>query len=216
MESNSAIQNTNPFSKNFLTLIFGAIILIVISSLGTYMILSSKQKQPPVAQNITPTLIATIIQEKPTVVPSEKVDEMANWKTHIYKEIGLTFKAPSDLYIKGELANNNSFILFVQNWSFDEPYPGEKAYQLYGIYQWEPSFTEKDLEKERENLDLSSIKYTTIDEYKAIQGQIRGERNRYFTAFIKDSGRFSFFTGNPTKENEQKTNQILSTFKFLE
>lgn len=146
-------------------------------------------------------------QEKPT----------ADWETYTFNSIGLTFSAPRKLVVKGDDQPNpdTGFVLYVQNYPYNSPIPNN-YYQLYIIYQWVPPHTESELEELKNDLVSSSITETTVAGYPAIQGQIVGERNRFVTHFIKDSGLFSAYTVEPTKENGVLTNQILSTFQFTE
>jgi hypothetical protein len=65
-------------------------------------------------------------------------------------------------------------------------------------------------------LQPSSIKEITVDGIPAIQGQVNPPRDRYLTMFIKNNERFGFLTAEPTKENEELSNRIFSTFDFIE
>lgn len=133
-----------------------------------------------------------------------------NWKTYTFDEIGLTFMAPQDLDVTGELINKDSFTLYIQNNSSKV----DTYYQLYVIAQWQNPYKDSDLENIKTELEPSSIESVTVAGYKGVRGQYKGQRNRFVTNFIKDGAMYSAATSQPTKENEALSNQILSTFKF--
>ena len=63
-------------------------------------------------------------------------------------------------------------------------------------------------------MDPASIKETSIDGYKGIEGLIVGPKARYITIVLKDNKLFSVSTTPPTAENKAITEQILFTFDF--
>lgn len=71
-----------------------------------------------------------------------------------------------------------------------------------------------DLERAKTEMDPASIKETSIDGYKGIEGLILGPKTRYITIVLKGNKLFSVSTSPPTAENKATTEQILSTFDF--
>lgn len=148
-------------------------------------------------------------------------NETADWKTYTVDLVNLTFKAPAYLFVQNEVKKNTAgryeLTLFIQNYDDTHRLPsGGKIYQLYGISQSYSTYTQADLDARQKEYVPSSIRNITVAGYPGIQGQFKGERNRYITEFIKDGALFSLMTADPVPENEALSNQILSTFQFLD
>lgn len=155
-------------------------------------------------------------QASPKVSVSNTFDDPKyNWKTHTIPEIGLTFRAPADMKVSGmnpDGEGGTSFTVFVER----AQYPDPTYYQLYGLYQFKSggAATEADLVAFKEELDPATVREIKIDGDKAIDGQIKGVRNRYVTGILKKDEMFTLFTSEPTQENKKITDQILATFDF--
>lgn len=129
------------------------------------------------------------------------------------EEIGLSFKYPNDLIFRKEIADDGDRIrtvgFFLTKGSENNP-----EYQLYGLYQQFKDATVQDLELSKKEMDPSTIKEVTIDNYKGIEGLILGPKTRYITIVLKNKKLFSVSTLPPTPENKAITDQILPTFNF--
>lgn len=67
----------------------------------------------------------------------------------------------------------------------------------------------------KNEMNTNTANEITVAGLPAIQGQIKGERQRWVTYIIKDGYLLKLYTSEPTEENRLITEQILSTFKFL-
>lgn len=132
----------------------------------------------------------------------------ADWKQYTYDQIGLTFSAPSDMTVTGNLDSGSIFTLNIEGGK----YPDEDYYQLYGVLQQTENPT-YDTESVKSEL-LDGSKETTIGGFKAVQGQYKGERNRLVTFIFTNIGIFKLATSQPTSDNEKTTQDILNTFTF--
>ncbi len=146
------------------------------------------------------------------VTPTPVADPTANWKTYNFPEINMSFKAPEDLTVSGESVNEGSFLMYIQNNKTNV----DEYYQLYVVAQWEPKHKETELDELKQELNPDSISEVTVQGNKGIRGQVKGERNRYVTYFIKGDTLYSAFTAQPTKQNEALSNQILTTFEEMQ
>lgn len=182
-------------------LLGGILIVIIIVIVAAYF----KTNLATDSSNVIPAP-----QVKNTAIPQKRSD----WKTYSFKEIGLTFQAPEDITVTMENVDNLSktYNLFIQRGSMQE----NNYYQLYGIYRTakDTKFAEQDLENFKKELDPAYIKETSIDGYKAVEGQVKGERNRFVTYILKRNELFTLYTSQPTKENKALTDHILATFDF--
>lgn len=128
-------------------------------------------------------------------------------------EIGLSFQHPKDLVFRKEIADNAGSIrtagFFLTKGSENNP-----EYQMYGLYEQYKDATEQDLERVKTEMDPASIKETTIDGYKGIEGLILGPKTRYITIVLKGNKLFSVSTLPPTSANKAITDQILPTLNF--
>ncbi len=137
------------------------------------------------------------------------------WKTQTMDEIGITFKYPSDLTYRKEIANDAGRIrvasFYVEKGSSNNP-----DYQLYAVYEPFRVVAENELDKIKTGMDPKSVKEITIGGYKGIEGMTvtSGPKNHYVAAIIKNGRLFTISTYPPTEENKVLTNQILATFSF--
>jgi len=146
-----------------------------------------------------------------------QADETADWKTYIFEPIRLSLKVPAKFTVHTEEPNpGNDFTGYIQNYLFNAPVPSENAYQLYVIWQKTPSITQSEFQQLRNDLNTNSVEDTVIAGFPAIKGQVKGERNRFVTFILKGNTKISLFTSEPTHVNKERTDQILSTFRFLE
>lgn len=145
--------------------------------------------------------------------PSQESTQQNSQIEQIIEEIGLQFSYPNDLTFRKEIADDYGKIrnlgFYIEKGSSDNP-----TYMLYGLYQFQKNATEQDLEKTKTDMDRSTIKETSIDGYKGIEGLILGPKTRYVTAILKDGKLFSVSTIPPTQENKELTDRIISTFDF--
>lgn len=184
--------------------------LIVLGLFGNIFLLLQKENQKPTAQ-ITPTPTQTAILPIPTVDPT------ASWKTYKFEPLQLSLKVPPELIVHTEEPNpGNDFTAYIQNYPFNAPAASEDAYQLYIIWQKTPTITQAEFQQLKNDLDTNSVEDSTINGYLAIKGQVKGERSRFAAYILKGDTKISLFTSEPTQANKERTDQILSTFKFLE
>lgn len=140
-----------------------------------------------------------------------------NWKQQTFNEAGLSlnFKIPPDTTFRKEIADDAGRIriasFYVEKGSLDNP-----TYQLYAVYQALENAAEQDLEKTKTGMEPNTIKETSIDRYKGIEGVTGASspKTHYLTVIIKDGKLFSVSTWPPMPENKALTEQILRTFKF--
>lgn len=129
------------------------------------------------------------------------------------EEIGLSLQHSKDLVYRKEIAENGDTFrtagFFLTKGSEQNP-----EYQMYGLYEQYKDADEADLEQAKTEMDQPSIKETSIDGYRGIEGLIMGPKTRYITIVLKDNKLFSISTTPPTAENKATTDQILSTFDF--
>ena len=138
----------------------------------------------------------------------DNVNPIIYWNSYTFEKIGLTLSVPSDVEISNDLPDEDNFTFIIQRGT----YPDSNYYQLYATLQ--PNGTwDKDSEGLKSQL-LEGSKNLTVGGFEAIQGQYKGERNRYVTFIFTDMGILTLATSQPTPENEQLTNKILDTFTF--
>lgn len=179
-------------------LLIVAIILIVAGTIAANSIGLFTPKQS-ITQNTSPT-------------PSPNVQNNG-WRQQAIPNIGLNLQIPPDMSYREELAddygNIRTMAFYIENKDQSKP-----AYQLYGLFQADKESSDQDLEKSKSKMDKATIKETSIDGYKGIEGLILGPKTRYITIIQKDGRLFSVSTYPPTQENKELTNKILDTFKF--
>lgn len=147
----------------------------------------------------------------PEVLSSPTSETITGWRQQKVESIGLDFLAPAEIITTISQPTTSHITI-----TLAKKMPPGEYYQLYMIYQWDPPYNVSELENLKKDLEPSSVTEVEISGYQGIRGQVAGERNRYVTHFIRKNGLFSAYTADPTKENEQLSNQILSTFKFSE
>lgn len=159
-------------------------------------------------------------KEQSTITQTSSIKEKTNKNIHTFTELGLAFQVPDDFYVNFEPQLNldtqkpYAYTFTVQNYN-DSPTP-ELSYQLYGIYQFDGEKIDESILPELKNeMNTNTTNEITVAGLPAIQGQIKGERQRWVTYIIKDGYLLKLYTSEPTEENRLITEQILSTFKFL-
>jgi hypothetical protein len=163
------------------------------------------------------SIVETPPAEPPITTPSPTTDATIDWKTYTFNPIQLSLKIPPNLTVHTEEPNPSiDFTAYIQNYAFNAPIPKENAYQLYIILQNTPIITKEEFQLLKNDLNPNSIEDTIIAKYPAIKGQVKGERNRFVTYILKGNTKLSIFTSEPTQINKELTDQILSTFKFIE
>lgn len=144
---------------------------------------------------------------------TKQVSVQSDTQQETIDEIGLSLEHPKDLVFRKEIADNAGSIrtagFFLTKGSENNP-----EYQMYGLYEQYRDATEQDLERAKTEMDPASIKKTSIDGYKGIEGLILGPKTRYITIVLKGKKLFSVSTLPPTPANKAITDQILSTFNF--
>lgn len=140
-----------------------------------------------------------------------QIDTTLNWKEYKVKKLGLIFRAPPNLDVQiNEGDTSNATTLYIQDYPFNAP-PPDPYYQLYGIYN-DGIIT--DLSIATWKKELTNPKEVIIGGKKTIEGQVKGERNRYVSHIILEYGYLSFFTAQVSAENKLQTDKILLTFEF--
>jgi hypothetical protein len=145
--------------------------------------------------------------------PVKQTPDNGGWETYNYDDIGLTFSAPKNLEVTKQEQNPGDVNLFIQNYGFNSPIPND-YYQLYITFNPKAGSQGITLEMLKTDLDSSSLEEIAIDTYPAIRGKVKGQRDRFITYIMRGDTLISAFTAEPTKENEELSNNILSTFKF--
>lgn len=148
------------------------------------------------------------ITNNETQTNNTSTETNTSWKKYTFDNIGLSFSAPSDMEVNGDQIDSNGFTMTIQR----STYPDPKYYQLYASLQPEGNF-ENDAKGLKEQL-ADGNREIVVGGFKAIQGQYKGERNRYVTFIFTDRGVLTVATSQPTPENERITNSILDTFSF--
>lgn len=183
------------------------------SAIGALICQNQKLKREIARAKITPAPAPAVVSPSPTPT----TDPTADWKTYTFPPLQLTLKVPPELIVHTEEPNpGNNFTAYIQNYAFNSPYPKDNAYQLYITWQKSPVVTQIEFQSLKTNLDTSTIEDIAIAGYPAVSGQVRGERNRFVTYILKGNTQISLFTSDPTLANKKLTDQILSTFKFLD
>ena len=159
-------------------------------------------------------------KEQSVIKQTSSIKENTNKNIHTFTELGLTFQVPDNFYVNFEPQLNldtqkpYAYTFTVQNYN-DSPTP-ELSYQLYGIYQFDGEKIDESILPELKNeMNTNTTNEITVAGLPAIQGQIKGERQRWVTYIIKNGYLLKLYTSEPTEENRLITEQILSTFKFL-
>lgn len=144
---------------------------------------------------------------------TKQVSPQSDLQSETVDEIGLTFQHPKELVFRKEIADNVGSIrtagFFLTKGSENNP-----EYQMYGLYEQYKDATEQDLERAKMEMDPASIKETSIDGYKGIEGLILGPKTRYTTIILKGNKLFSVSTLPPIPANKAISDQIISTFNF--
>lgn len=149
-----------------------------------------------------------------TSSPATVADITANWKSYDFKTINLSLKAPGEFTVEASEPNKGSdFTAYIQNAAFNKG-DVNNSYQLYIYWQKTPPIPDVEFRKLKDGLIPESIQEITVSGFPAIQGQIKGERNRFATFILHNKQRISLLTSQPTEINKKITDEIISTFKF--
>lgn len=140
-------------------------------------------------------------------------DKASELKNYSFPQAKISFLVPEELNVSLSQPNPEVFALYIQNYQ-NSVAEIDKPYQLYGLFQ--PGIYDPDIyyEELKTDLEPASIKEVKISGFPAVEGQIKGERNRFVTHILTNTGKWSLFTSEPTIENKNLTEQILSTLKF--
>ena len=159
-------------------------------------------------------------KEQSVIKQTSSIKENTNKNIHTFTELGLSFQVPDNFYVNFEPQLNldtqkpYAYTFTIQNYK-NSP-TQELSYQLYGIYQFDGEKIDESILPELKNeMNTNTANEITVAGLPAIQGQIKGERQRWVTYIIKDGYLLKLYTSEPTEENRLITEQILSTFKFL-
>lgn len=144
-------------------------------------------------------------------------DVKDSWVQQTFNEAGLSLslKVPPDMTFRKEIADDNGRIR-VASFYVEKDGSENPSYQLYAVYQPLETVTEQVFEKTKTGMDPGSVKETSIDGYKGIEGLtvISGPKTHYLTLILKDGKQFSVSTWPPVPENKALTDKILATFDF--
>lgn len=150
----------------------------------------------------------------------EQQSETTNpFKKYTFKELGLTLQVPSDFIVTFEpqlnLDTNTAYAYTFTIQNYSNGPTEDKNYQLYGIYQFDTEKVDSGiLPTLKEEMNEESVSETTISGLPAIQGQLKGERQRFATYIVEDGYILKLFTSEPTEENRLTSEKIISTFEF--
>lgn len=186
--------------------------LFVVTTVGVFSYFLGTQRNDPSDYNSQNITSEAPIQPSPISETQEKIVPPNTTLTkHTIPEANLTFLAPSDLEVTYEVVKNQEsneptgITLYVQKNNGDIT----KYYQLYGLYQFELN---GDLEGRKGDMEPATLQETTVSGFPALEGQIKGQRNRFVTYIKTDRGLLSLFTAEPTPENKALSDQIIDTF----
>lgn len=167
-------------------------------------------KQSSSSTSITPS--------SETIAPTDspaKANTNTDWKTHVIDDANLTFLAPPEMKVSSETHKySETGVTYSLTMYVEKDLGRPNYYQLYGIYQWGNNYSQDSLNGYKEELQPESIKDVIISGFPAVEGQIKGQRNRFVTHILTNKGIFSLFTAEPTQENKEITDKILASFKF--
>jgi len=221
-------RQANSNNRLFVGIIISVLLTAITSSTAVYFwqkstneeeISSMEQKIASLEKQVsTMKEIKTPPQQpsSPAPSPSTISDKTANWKPYTFQPLQLSLKVPPELIVHSEEPNpGNDFTAYIQNYAFNTPSPKEDAYQLYIVWQKIPTVTQTEFQLLKDDLDANTVEDTMISGYPAIKGQVKGIRNRFVTYILKGNTKISLFTSEPTQINKELTDQILSTFKFI-
>lgn len=181
--------------------------------LAGYFIYQNRLLQQRLAA-IETSQLPTPVEPTPTT-PDETVIIPADWKGYSFPNASLRFSTPPTFTVTLDEPNPDSFTLYIQNYknSISEV---TSPYQLYGLFQpGNYGDTEFYIEELKADLEPTSIKDITIGGFAGVEGQIRGNRNRFAAYILTNIGKWGFFTSPSTSINKGISDQILSTFKFF-
>ena len=197
----------NPLHHPLVIILISAVVFTIFGySVGTQVSKNQGRDKAP-----TFFMNSEVVQTKPSEASLE-----ATWQNHSIDSIGLTFSTPPEMEVTSSVDNNSqtgqpqTLTMYIQ-----KNVAGADYYQLYGIYQWNSSTDSQALlEVYKEELNPESIKEITMSGLPALEGQIKGQRNRFVTYIAIDQGILSLYTADPTPANKEMTDQILATFQF--
>ena len=177
-----------------------AIIFISCIVLIAAILYISKLNTPKAPQTTTLKAIPTVQQN-------------SGFKDVFIEEIGLSFKYPSNLTFRKEVAEDSAGIHAV-GFYIEKKVDNNLTYTLYGVYQPNIEATKQDLEKSKIGMDTNTIKEVVIGGAQGIEGLVTGPKTRYMTVLLRNNRILTISTIPPTTENKTLTDQILATFEF--
>jgi len=146
----------------------------------------------------------------PSASPTVQND---GWRDQAVANIGLKLRIPPNMTYREELADDYGKIRTMAFY-IDSSDQSKPPYELYALFQADKESSDQDLERSKTEMDTSTIKDSSIDGFKGIEGLIIGTKTRYITIIQKDGRLFSVSTIPPTEENKKITEEILATFDF--
>lgn len=150
---------------------------------------------------------APVIQKPATL--EKKPNRALKPNEQFISPVGLYITVPEGMTFRKEIADDSGVIRSVG--FYIEKSDG--TYRLYGLYQQENT-TAGELERVKKAMNPQTIHEAVVGGYKGVEGQIEGQKARYYTHIIKDGKPVSFSTIPYTEENKAITDQILSTVSF--
>jgi len=194
--------------KGFIPVII--ILVVLIGFVGVYYLGTLKSNKNV---EVNPTSVVSSLPSSIATSKSASPNPTTNWKDYNFSPLKLSLKVPQEFTVDMNEPNvGKDFTARIQNKTFNSGVLKD-SYQLYVQWQDMP-ITEAELKNLKLDLDQSSVSESTIDGYKTINGQIKGDRNRFVTYIVWNGTKISLYTAEATQINKEITNQILSTFKF--
>lgn len=199
-------------SQSKLPLVLGGTLLAALMGVVGYTAWNATRQLP----NVSVMTLPVVSPSPSAAMENREVTPDPDWKTHQVADLDLTFSAPPEMRVTSETQKVEETGQPYLTTMFVERGTANNAdyYQLYGIIQWDSQFSADSLNEYKEVLEPSSIREVTVSGYKALEGQIIGQRNRFVTYILTDKGILTLFTAQPTAENKSLTDQIMGTFMF--
>jgi hypothetical protein len=163
--------------------------------------------------------------QDPTDQPVEEpiIEPVAEPADRIYfEQLGISLEVPEGIVaIKDPTVNLDdpsklqNYLFYLQNYGSSEG-PGEDYFQIYGHLQYGlPQITWEDYKNEILNSDM--YQYAREIEINGLPGldtQFIGPRNRFVYHFMLDGLVLTMAVADPTEENKDLADQIISTLEY--
>ncbi|MEK7525977.1 MAG: hypothetical protein AAB546_00690 [Patescibacteria group bacterium] len=208
MQTGQFVSPPNPAntSKKFSPALIVVAAVVLLAGLGYFGYQYIFAKQTPDSDNKPqPTLVAVIPAPEPT----------ANWTERKFENLKLTFKAPSDLAIGESELEPNQFTGYLQNDKI-----GEEFFLMDFVYQKSgKKVSQSDIQTFKNDPRLiipGTARDISLDGYVGFAGQVNDRKSKFITAVVKDGYWLLIYITEPTQTNKELSDQIMSTFKFLD